>query len=211
MTTNWSVDTCAAWALITKRFLLRCCHLCLRGEAGMCSSIRDSLLAMGRRGRGGNPHPPHVSIAHSAGNRSAGIECSRRQLLAALLCWSRKWLSPRWRCHCCAGSDFSHNITRFFHRSFEKEISDWDQMRFILIHYPYVNPKALNYSCINHGDQRVFTIWKNQFEIIINVLVSFFEYLCYVSTVIINMFTLSVRGPTLNVRIWRLQTSDSDV
>ena len=39
-----------------------------------------------------------------------------------------------------------------------------------------------------------------QFEIIINVLVSFtasFEYLCYRSTAIINYFTISVRGPTL--------------
>ena len=38
-----------------------------------------------------------------------------------------------------------------------------------------------------------------------------FEYLCYEYTAIINMLVLSVRGPSLCVRIWRLQTSDSDV
>ena len=37
-----------------------------------------------------------------------------------------------------------------------------------------------------------------------------FEYLCYGSTAIRNIFTLTVRGSTLVVRIWRLQTSDSD-
>ena len=44
--------------------------------------------------------------------------------------------------------------------------------------------KALHYLCANHGDQRVF-----QFEIIINVSVSFsdsFEYLCYGSKAITN-------------------------
>ena len=37
-----------------------------------------------------------------------------------------------------------------------------------------------------------------------------FEYLCYGSTAIRNVFTLTVRGSTLDVSIWRLQTSDSD-
>ena len=37
-----------------------------------------------------------------------------------------------------------------------------------------------------------------QFEIIINVL---FKYICYWSTAIINIFTLAVRGSTLDVRI----------
>ena len=37
-----------------------------------------------------------------------------------------------------------------------------------------------------------------------------FEYLCYGSMAIINIFTLTARGSTLDVRIWRLQTSDSD-
>ena len=37
-----------------------------------------------------------------------------------------------------------------------------------------------------------------------------FEYLCYGSTAIRYIFTLTVRGSTLVVRIWRLQTSDSD-
>ena len=53
--------------------------------------------------------------------------------------------------------------------------------------------KALNVFYINHGDQRVFF----QMEIIINVLVSLvsdsFEYLCYGSTIILNIFTLTMR------------------
>ena len=36
-----------------------------------------------------------------------------------------------------------------------------------------------------------------------------FEYLCYGLIAIINIFTLTVWGSTLVVRIWRLQTSDS--
>ena len=43
-----------------------------------------------------------------------------------------------------------------------------------------------------------------RFEVIINVLVSYFrfiEYLCYESTAIINILILSVRGSTLDVRI----------
>ena len=46
--------------------------------------------------------------------------------------------------------------------------------------------KALNYFCINHGDQMFFF----RFEIIINVLVlvfsDLFKYLCYGSTKIIK-------------------------
>ena len=49
-----------------------------------------------------------------------------------------------------------------------------------------------------------------QFEIIITVSVSSFEYLCSRSTAIILFFILSVRGSPLDVRFWRLQTSDSD-
>ena len=59
--------------------------------------------------------------------------------------------------------------------------------------------KALNFFQINHGHQSFFL-----FEIIINVLVSFFdsfEYLCYGVTAIINIFTLTVRGSTLEGRI----------
>ena len=37
------------------------------------------------------------------------------------------------------------------------------------------------------------------------------EYLCYGSTAIINILILSVREPSLYVKIWRLQTSDSEV
>ena len=70
--------------------------------------------------------------------------------------------------------------------------------------------KALHYLCINHG---FF-----QFKIIINVLVialpDSFKYLCYGSTAIRNIFTLTVRGSTLDVTICNLQTvysqSDSD-
>ena len=42
-----------------------------------------------------------------------------------------------------------------------------------------------------------------------DVLVSSFrssEYLCYMSTAIINILILSVRGSTLDVRFWRLKT-----
>ena len=39
-----------------------------------------------------------------------------------------------------------------------------------------------------------------QFKIIINVLVSF-EYLCYESTVTLNIFAVTVRGSTLVARI----------
>ena len=56
-----------------------------------------------------------------------------------------------------------------------------------------VKPSALNYFCINHGKNVYFQ----------------FEYLCYGSTVIINMFTLTVRWSNLVDIIWRLQTSYS--
>ena len=48
-----------------------------------------------------------------------------------------------------------------------------------------------------------------QFEI---MLISFssFCYLCYGSTAIIDILILSVRGPSFDVRIWRLKTSNSD-
>ena len=64
--------------------------------------------------------------------------------------------------------------------------------------------EALKYCCVNNGDRRVFHI-----EIIINVLVSAFRFtwipMLWVYA-IINMFTLTVRGSTLDVRIWRLKT-----
>ena len=34
-----------------------------------------------------------------------------------------------------------------------------------------------------------------------------FEYLCYGSTAILNIFTITVRGSALDFRIWRLQTT----
>ena len=52
-----------------------------------------------------------------------------------------------------------------------------------------------------------------QFEIIINVLFSSpdsFEYLCYGFTAIRNIFTFTVQGSILVVRIRRLQTSKVD-
>ena len=54
------------------------------------------------------------------------------------------------------------------------------------------------------------------FDMVINVFMviavsDLFEYLSYVSTIISNICILSVRGSSLDVRIGRLQTSDSDV
>ena len=53
-----------------------------------------------------------------------------------------------------------------------------------------------------------------QFEVFINVLVSFFhsfKYLCFLSTAIINFDFFSVWGSTLDVKIWRQNlTSESD-
>ena len=64
---------------------------------------------------------------------------------------------------------------------------------------------TLKYFCKTHEDQRVF-----QFQIIINILVSSSLFIwipiCYVSTAIGNILILSVRGLTLDVRIWRLQS-----
>ena len=51
--------------------------------------------------------------------------------------------------------------------------------------------------CLKHGEQGVF-----QFEIIIKnkaALSDSFEYLCYGCTAIMNIFTLTVRGLTLDV------------
>ena len=79
----------------------------------------------------------------------------------------------------------------------------------ILHGYLVLKFTILKYVCINNGDQRFF-----QFEIFWNVSVSFsasFEYLCYASMAILSILILSARGSTLDVRIWRLQTSDSDV
>ena len=38
-----------------------------------------------------------------------------------------------------------------------------------------------------------------------------FEYLYYVSMAIRNILIPSVQGPYIHVKIWRLQTSDSDL
>ena len=68
-----------------------------------------------------------------------------------------------------------------------------------LMHREGSTLKALNYFSITYVDQKVF-----QFKIIKNILVSSFrisfEYICYGSTDNINIFTLTVRGSTLDVR-----------
>ena len=66
---------------------------------------------------------------------------------------------------------------------------------------------ALKYLCINHGDQRVFSIWN-----IINLLVSSSRFIwipmlwVYGHYHDYRYFLLSVRGSSLDVRIWHLQT-----
>ena len=66
---------------------------------------------------------------------------------------------------------------------------------------------ARNFLWINHGDRRVFSMW-NYHKCIMSQLglSASFEYLCYRSMVIIHFHTLSARGPSLDVRIWRLKT-----
>ena len=65
----------------------------------------------------------------------------------------------------------------------------------------WFNPcSAELFFCKNHRDQRFFYL----------ALSDSFEYLCYGSTVITNIFTLTVLGWTLVVRIRRPKTSDSD-
>ena len=68
----------------------------------------------------------------------------------------------------------------------------------------------LNHQSADFFKQTMETKGFFQFDIIINVLVIFFWIFYYGSTTIIYTFTLTVRGSTLVVRIWRLQTSDSD-
>ena len=62
---------------------------------------------------------------------------------------------------------------------------------------------------------RLYKPWKQkgffQFEISINILVSSFRFIWIPMTAITHFSALSVQGWTLDVRIWRLQTSDSDV
>ena len=48
-----------------------------------------------------------------------------------------------------------------------------------------------------------------QFEIIINAFSDSFEYLCYGFPAIRNMLIHTVQGPSVDIRIWRLQPSDS--
>ena len=68
------------------------------------------------------------------------------------------------------------------------------------------------YFCLNNGNPKCFF----QFEISIHVSVSSFRFisipmLLVYNTAIINMFILLMRGSSLSVRIWHLQTSDSEV
>ena len=68
--------------------------------------------------------------------------------------------------------------------------------------------KALNCFYKKLGGQRVFSIWI--YHKCLSWLFPIHLNTCYVSTAIINNFNLTVLGSTLDVRIWRLQTSDSD-
>ena len=70
---------------------------------------------------------------------------------------------------------------------------------------------ALTYFCINHGDQRIFSIWNHHKCLSLIAFSALFEYLYYESTAIIKIFALTARGSTLDARIWRLQTSNADV
>ena len=77
---------------------------------------------------------------------------------------------------------------------------------------------TMKYYCINHEDQRVFSLWTHHKYL---SLLSKLHLNIYVMgrpcTVIINVLffqeilILSVWGLTFHVRIWRLQTSDSDI
>ena len=71
-----------------------------------------------------------------------------------------------------------------------------------IFYRPYLKPRSAEIICKKHRNQMVCF----QFEIIINVSLALsdsFEYysVCYGSTVITNIFTLTVRGSTLVVRI----------
>ena len=75
-----------------------------------------------------------------------------------------------------------------------------------------INPiKALNYFYANHGDQTFFF----QFEIIINLLVVSFRSYRLPMLLVYGHFKYFLKifkiFSTLDVRIWRLWTSDSDV
>ena len=63
--------------------------------------------------------------------------------------------------------------------------------------------------CVNHLNQRGFSIWNyHKFQ---SALSDSFEYLSHESTAFRNMVIVLLRGSSLYVKIWRLQTSDSDV
>ena len=76
-------------------------------------------------------------------------------------------------------------------------------------HHASIGPTSRDY----HIDTLALKALKYcfHFEIIINVLVSAvrFIWICYGHKAIINFFTLSVLGATVDVRIGRPQTSDS--
>ena len=60
--------------------------------------------------------------------------------------------------------------------------------------------KALKYFCTNHGNQRVFSILIHH-QCLKSALSASFEYLCYGSTAIRNIFTLTVWVSILDVTI----------
>ena len=91
-----------------------------------------------------------------------------------------------------------------------------DRYRYCTI--PTVNFAKSNvvntFTCYNAGFF-LYKSWRRKgickFEIFINVLVSWFRFNWIYLNVIGNILIISLRGPSLYVKIWRLQTSDSDV
>ena len=93
----------------------------------------------------------------------------------------------------------------------------WPSESRVIQYYKYkrlftmFNPKALKYFCMNHEDQRVFSI-----EIIINVLVSSLWLICICSwpMAIRNIFASYIAGidfrrqnlTSTDVRFWRLKS-----
>ena len=58
-------------------------------------------------------------------------------------------------------------------------------------------------------DTKVFFLLKSSWMSLLALSASF-EYICYESTAIIHILLFQCRGDQLNVKIWRLQTSDFD-
>ena len=88
-----------------------------------------------------------------------------------------------------------------------------------------IHPLSAEYDCIKKKKKNICTFLSSQIQLVIllmvnkKVFVSNFRFIWipiymlsgYGSTAFKNIFTLKVQGSTLDVRIWRLQTSDCDV